>query len=36
MYLYLYLIIDREVVDNLKNVINIKIFNKLLVNWNGN
>lgn len=35
-YSHLYPTIDREVADNLKNVINIKTSTKSLINWNGN
>lgn len=35
-YSHLYPTIDREVADNLKNIIQIKTSNKSLVNWNGN
>lgn len=35
-YSHLYPTIDREVADNLKNIIKIKTSNKSLVNWNGN
>lgn len=35
-YSHLYPTIDREVADNLKNIIQIKTSNKSLTNWNGN
>jgi len=35
-YSHLYPTIDKEVADNLKNIINIKTADKSLTNWNGN
>lgn len=35
-YSHLYPTIDKEVADNLKNIIKIKTSNKSLVKWNGN
>ncbi|EKG8799062.1 tyrosine-type recombinase/integrase, partial [Enterococcus faecalis] len=35
-YSHLYPTIDREVADNLKNIIKIKTSTKSLINWNGN